>query len=48
MPGQHCDMTAVIEQTLGCGERVGAFMIEKNWMDVGRVEELQLAQGKEA
>jgi dTDP-glucose pyrophosphorylase len=41
-------MTAVIEQTLERGERVGAFMIEKNWMDVGRIDELQRAQGKEA
>lgn len=48
MQGKHCDMTAVIEHALGRGERVGAFMVEKNWMDVGRIDELQRAQGKEA
>jgi dTDP-glucose pyrophosphorylase len=46
--GKRCDMPAVIEQTLARGESIGAFLIEKDWIDVGHFDELKRAQGKGA
>jgi len=46
--GKHCDMPTVLDQVLARGESIGAFMIEKDWMDIGRIDELKRAQGKEA
>jgi dTDP-glucose pyrophosphorylase/CBS domain-containing protein len=36
---------ALVEDCLGRGERVGAYRIEEDWMDVGRPQELKNARG---
>jgi len=46
--GKNCDMPTVLEQALARAETIGAFLIEKEWVDVGRFDELKRAQGKEA
>jgi dTDP-glucose pyrophosphorylase len=45
---KHCDMPTLLQQTLQRGESIGAFTIDKSWIDVGRPDELKRAQGKEA
>lgn len=44
VPGQACDMTDVLAQTVAAGLPVSAFPIHEEWVDVGRREDLQRAQ----
>lgn len=43
-PGTSIDMPAVLMDAIARGQRVSAFEIEEDWLDVGRREQLEIAQ----
>jgi dTDP-glucose pyrophosphorylase len=45
--GQPFPLPGLLEQSLHRGERVGAFRLEGEWIDVGRMNELKRARGHE-
>jgi len=46
--GQEMNMPTLLEMAIGRGFKVGAYLLEKDWMDIGRIEELRKAQGVSA
>lgn len=49
VPGQtRVDLPSLIEQCIERGERVGGFLVEDEWMDIGRQRELDRARGNGA
>lgn len=44
IPKSFFPMTSLFEQSLKKGERIGAFEIEEDWIDVGRFEQLKQAR----
>jgi len=47
-PGEHCDMPTLFSQLQGQSERTIVYPMHEPWLDVGRLDDLQLAQGQRA
>jgi len=45
---QECSMPELLQSALVQGERIGAFPLDREWIDVGHFEQLRRAQGKAA
>lgn len=45
-PGTNREMTQIVAGCLDKGDRVGAYLLEDDWIDVGRMEELKRARGE--
>jgi len=45
---QQLHMPDILKDSLAGGEKIGAFLIDRDWMDIGQVDQLQRAQGKGA
>lgn len=41
---QYCDMPTLLAQLIEAGRSVGAFTIHEDWIDIGRVEDLERAR----
>jgi dTDP-glucose pyrophosphorylase len=40
---ERCDITEIINEHLGRGERVGVYPVsERSWMDMGQIDQYQL------
>ncbi len=46
--GEHFSLPDLISDCLKRGEPVGGYMVEGDWMDIGRPKELQRARGEDA
>jgi len=44
LPGIHLDMPTLLGQQITAGEVVNMFPIHEYWLDIGRMEDFQLAQ----
>jgi dTDP-glucose pyrophosphorylase len=45
---QQLNMPDILKCALAKGEKIGAFPIDRDWMDIGQVDQLRRAQGEEA
>jgi dTDP-glucose pyrophosphorylase len=45
---QQLNMPDILKCSLAGGEKIGAFLIDRDWMDIGQVDQLRRAQGKGA
>lgn len=44
IPGQHLDMPTLLEIQIAAGQHVNVFPVHEYWLDIGRMEDYQLAQ----
>jgi dTDP-glucose pyrophosphorylase/CBS domain-containing protein len=47
-PGVHIDTPTLLEQQIAMGKKVNMFPIHEYWLDIGRMEDFQLAQNEYA
>jgi dTDP-glucose pyrophosphorylase len=45
---QQLHMPDILKRALAAEEKIGAFLVDRDWMDIGQVDQLRRAQGKGA